>query len=57
MKKFKTKGIRQMKVYSRIFWHIQTHLGISRYRHLQNLCNPGIVRTLIYAEPKAFSEP
>ena len=58
MKKFKTKVIQadegiftHILAYSAIFKHNQS-IGIFR-----TLCNPGIFRTLVYTEQKAYCEP
>ena len=48
---------RQMQVYSRIFWHIQTDQAGIFTSTFRTLCNLGIFRTQVYSEPETYSEP
>ena len=58
MKKFKTKAIQADKG---IFTHILAYSDIFKHKQstgiFRSFCNPGIFRTLVYAEQKTYSEP
>ena len=58
MMKFKAKAIQSDEG---IFMHILTYSDMFEHKQsigiFRTLCNPGIFRTLVYTEQKAYSEP